>query len=201
MQPLPAAAGHHQHVRHHLLPAGPRQVRLPPGLPLQVLPAQLRRGWEQTASVSTQTFSGSTLDGPINVLLESKFAFDAPELHCEVVTRRPKTPEMQRIRRLPPMTEVCLDSTLCFRTLCSGYHLLFGLPKTTIRKTRLQQIQEKKKEGKKASKCFSKDRPWSYHSKLEDNVDRLFFHAGRLKDSLFKPPSQRPDSEWSACKV
>lgn len=57
VQPLPAAAGHHQHVCHHLLPAGPRQVRLPPGLPLQVLPAQLRsrEGWGrgQTPSVST----------------------------------------------------------------------------------------------------------------------------------------------------
>lgn len=147
MQPLPAPTGHHQHVCHHLLPTGPRQVRLPPGLPLQVLPAQLRRrilGQGQTPSVSTWTSSSSIWDQAASSkfkelkmdhyisCLEPKFPFYTRELHYEVVTTRPKTSATQRMSRLSPVTEVCVDSVLCFRTLCirfSVYHCCLAFPK------------------------------------------------------------------------
>lgn len=59
VQPLPLPAALRQHVHHHLLPSQPGQVRLPPGLALQDLHAQLRGGqapktnqWSSLAHVS-----------------------------------------------------------------------------------------------------------------------------------------------------
>lgn len=98
---------------------------------------KLQDGWRAANSM----FAKVKMDHYISCL-EPNITFKARELHCEVVTRRPKTSKMQKIIWLSDVTKVCVASMLCFRFI-----LLFVVwpSQDNSNKTCLQQIQEKGK--------------------------------------------------------